>query len=169
MREERPMTDAAIELAAVGIDAEGLNKGDELAADVLEAITGHRRETKRYNLKILGLRARIERAMQDRGKPATVAVKNGRLRILTDEEAARYNHDTFRHGLRKARRAYDRLLAVDTRPLAEDLVREHLRHIEVDGKILSAIASTRAQCRRLPLDANPNGHQRTTPGLPDQK
>jgi len=154
-----------MDLARMGIDLDGLNKGDELSEERLTAMLGSPRAGKHYTLALLALRSVLSEALTERGKPATVAIVNGALRILTDEEAASYNHRTFRHGLRKARRAFERLLNVDTRGLDEPATREHRRNIEVDGKILAAVSSTRAQCRRMPLPAS-NGHQRTTPGLP---
>jgi len=163
----KPMKSTDIDLESIGIDIDALNKGDSFCVDQLEDMLHERRDTARYGLALLALRDTISRTMKDRGKPATVAIVKTKLRILTDEEAATYNHMTFRVGLRKARRAFERLLTVDTRLFSKDETREHQRNIEVDGKILSAIASERARCRRLPMPQS-NGHQRVTPGLPKE-
>lgn len=161
--------DVKLNLEQLGLDIDGLGKGDVFTADQLEAMTGQRRGTEGYDLAVLGLRKKLHTTLRDRGKPATVAIVRGELRILEDTEASVYNAQAFRHGIRKARRAFDRLLEVDSRQVTPERLAGHGRAIEVNAKILSAINSTRAKCRRTPIPVASGGHARQTPAVMPQR
>lgn len=147
--------------------ASRLHKGDSLTCEELENITGHRRRTDGYGLAVLDLRDGLMKAFTDRGRPATVAIIKGKMKVLTDPEATTYNRKAFGNGLRKANRAHSRLGEVDTRALSGEQKQQHERAMLVTGKLLAVIRSTRA---KLAADnrqrQGSNGHLRTTPGLP---
>lgn len=130
------------------LDFDALQKGDALAPETIEKITGFPIGTRRYELGVLQLRQRILRELEDRGRPVTVAVDGGCLRILTDEEAAEYNPHQFRVGFRKLLRAHRRALHVDASQLTAEQRAALERSIVVQSKMISAARATLPGLRR---------------------
>lgn len=140
------------------IDFDALRKGDVITVEQLERITGYQYGTRKFDLAVLALREQITRELHDRNYPITVASENGSLKILTDEEAAAYNPQMFRHGFRKLLRAHRRLMNVDATQLNSEQREALERNIVVQGKMISAARSS----RQIALQS----HKRATPGLP---
>jgi hypothetical protein len=133
-----------------------------LSVKELERITQTRYGTDAYNLALLVLRNRILTECKDRGNHFTVVRIKGALHVLTDEQAAVYNADTFRAGIKKMKVSFKRLGQVDQIGLSEEQKRQHERSLFVCGKVLQSVQSTRKELRG-------EAHQRTTPGLPAPK
>ena len=71
-----------------------------------------------YALALLALKQKVEQALLAfYGRIITVRALKGGLRILDDRESAEYNPKRFQDGLRIARRAHRRLMAVDVSKL----------------------------------------------------
>jgi hypothetical protein len=143
------------------IDFDAVQKGDSWAPDVLEELTSTRRGTVSYQFACLELRARIMRECLDRGKPVTVAMVKGSLRVLTDEEAALYNVKTFKSGLRRSVRSVKRLARVNPANLNEAQRAEHERNLTLCSLMMTAARKARRE--RLQVTA----HVRSVPGLPE--
>ena len=141
------------------VDIDALTKGQVLLVEEIENILGCSRSAQpQFALKALGLRNKIAKMLRDRGKPATVVLAKGTIRVLTDAEAVEYNPRQYRHGARKMARAHKRSMDVDPALLTCEQLKKHERSVIVQGCILQAIDSQR---RRLAIAI----HQRQTPGL----
>ena len=143
------------------VDYETLKKGDVITADRLEKLVGLKRDNPRYSLAIMSLKQRIQDDLEDIGSIWTLAIVKNDLRVLTDAEASEYNHRSLLNGMAKMFRSQYRNMAVDVTELTDDQEKDHIRRIEVDGKILQAIRAA----RKTPKFTD---EVRTVPGLPEE-
>ncbi len=141
------------------VDYETLKKGDVIPVERLEQITGKSHGTVEHQLAVLQLMGQIERDMWAANKRVTLRLSKGAIAVCTDSEAAIKNARDFILGLRKLSRSHIRNQHVDVAQLTDDERASHERKLEVEGKYLQAVASTRKDIR---LQA----HSRSTPGLP---
>ena len=142
------------------LDYDALKKGDEISTEQIEEFGRcNREDEKHFRLAALVLKDRITKNCRERGKLFTVVILKGRIRILTDEEAAIYNPRQFRHGFRRQLRALRRLTEVNPEGLSQQQQKDHERNLLVCGKMVQAARSARATINAIP-------HKRTTPGLP---
>lgn len=148
-----------MEISYHPINFDAIQKGDSWTAEQLEVLTGFPANTKQYELAALGLRERIMRELEGRGRPATVAFDKGSLRVLTDSEACVYTHSQYLAGRRKMLRNLGRGLQVDRSKLTPEEAAIHDRNLIINSKEVVAMKKT----RRLEIAA----HKRQTPGLPE--
>ncbi len=141
------------------LDYDSLDKGDMISVDRIEQITGTKHGTDAYTFSSLKLAKRIQSELHDRGRIWTVKSDRGALRILTDSEAAAYNHEIQVQDRRSMLRRFHLQQAVDTAQLTESDKQEHQRNLEIDGRFIQALLATR---KELQLESS----KRNVPGLP---
>lgn len=144
------------------IDYEALNKGDVIAVAEVERLVQCPRDHRLFAMKATNLASTISLAMDDLGRPVTIVLREGDLRVLTDDEASQYNHEMFKQFFRRMGRSLRRLAAVDVGQLDSEERGEHLRRLEVNGKTFAAAMKTRQREWGLV------NHQRSTPRLQAQ-
>lgn len=127
------------------VDWDSLKKGDFIDRERCEKIVDCPSDSPKYALKLLSFKETVEREMADRGKPVTVRVDHGSLKILTDSEASAYNEDRQRASLRAFSRGHRRNVAVDVAELNDEDKAKHERRLLVGGTILTAIQSARSK------------------------
>jgi hypothetical protein len=138
------------------IDFGALAKGTVIPAAEVERCLGLSRTHKAYSMAALGLRGAIESHFAADGLTVTVIQRSDDLVILTDREAAEYNRERFRQHVRGLRRSHRRAAGVDPVPLTEQERRDHDRALEIQGRILLAVAAVRREI-------TPRPHERRTP------
>jgi hypothetical protein len=139
-------------------DTDSLQKGDSIPAETIERAYSVSRDAKEYGFAVLMARDYITKQFLERGEVVTVALVKGVLRIFTDEEQVQYNADRFRAGIRDAQRAHNRMLGADRSLIQNPQTLEaHDRRIEVQGRMLSAVARERKVLAPTPV-------ARATPG-----
>jgi hypothetical protein len=143
------------------IDYDSLTKGTIIPVQRIEEITQTQRGTSAYDFAVLRLSARIERELHDRGRIWTVKSEKGALKILTDSEAAVYNHALQVQARASELRRFALQQAVDVSSLGTDVRKQHERNMEIDGKYIQARIAVREQLR---LTAS----KRNVPGLPEK-
>lgn len=143
-------------------DYDSLSKGTVIPVEKLEEITRLSHEDAAYSLAALRLKEQIEFELESRGRPVTVATENGALCILTDEEAAEYNHRMFRQYLRRIAKSHVRKCAVDVNHLGPDEKVKHDAELVAQGRILQAMNRER---RAIASEA----HKRIAPGIDSWK
>jgi len=94
-------------------DYHTIEKGDCIKPSVCEEKTGKRRGTTEYQFALMALSKKVEADMLDEGRPVTVRVHKDGLRILTDIEASRFNHDCVKSYLLRMGYSAQRLARVD--------------------------------------------------------
>ena len=144
-------------------DTDGLAKGDTVAIETLERAYSVTRGTEAYQFAWMQAKAFVVRRFADRGEVITVVYRDGDLVILTDEGQVEYNAESFRRGIRTARRAHSRMLGADRSKIADAKALEmHDRRLEVQGRVLGAVARE----SRVPALA---AATRTAPALPGSR
>ena len=121
------------------IDFDTVEKGTRFTPQFLSDALGVSMEAKGFPLAILGFVERLRNELEDRNKPATVAVVKGMVCVLTDQEASVYNPAEFERGLKKAKRAHRRTLQIDVGQLDENNKLRHERNIVTQAAILAAV------------------------------
>ena len=141
-------------------DYDALTKGQYIQPEECERLTGKKRHERMYSLKVQELIDGIHRERNARGMPLVAKIQGDGISILTDEEAVSYVRARFRAGIRLAGRSHERaVVAVDVTALSEESKRKHDRNVEIQGRMLTAIAVEKAKVFLGP-------HKRNTPGLP---
>jgi hypothetical protein len=79
------------------------------------------------------------------GRELTVRIVKGDLLILDDREAADYNPKRYAQGLRIARRAHRRLMAVDVSKLTPQEREQHTRAVCRQASALSSLRAKPAE------------------------
>ena len=98
------------------IDTTGLGPGDAVTRGQCETVVGFTEDEypKDYQFALLQLLGVVQKQLKkEHGRELTVRIVGGELHVLTDQEAAAYNPRRFDAGLRLARRAHRRLMAVN--------------------------------------------------------
>lgn len=129
------------------LDYERLQKGSRVPEAEVRRIIGRVRDDRQFRLEFLKLRARVEKALLERGRPATICEDHGDLVVLTDVQASEYNHRQTGYGLRHAFRSNERLRRVDPNQLTEGQRALHEQRVLTDGRVLIAIARERKVIR----------------------
>lgn len=119
-------------------DFDILKKGDSFPPEILEEITGEKRQTAKYAFKVLSLQQQIADELEARGKPVVVATVKECLRILTDEEAVPYLEKRFNQARTALRRSLQRELTVDMAQLSQEQQAKLQRNQQVHGAIVAA-------------------------------
>lgn len=139
-------------------DYDSLTKGTVIPVERLEDITRLSHEDAAYSLAVLRLKEQVEFELESRGRPVTVSTESGALHILTDEEAAVYNHRMFKQYMRRIGKSHVRKCAVDVNQLGPDEKSKHDAELVAQGRILQAMNKERRAIAAL-------SHKRTTPGI----
>jgi hypothetical protein len=147
------------------LDFDALQKGTTVnatqCADIIYKIHGLIPQHRLYQVRLMELANRIEKELRERGRPVTTRIKAGAVEIVTDAQAVGLNGRRFKTGLRRSFRAHRRTVEVDARQLDSETARQHARQIEVQGKVLASVVSTRCKLalrvneRKTPLLASP--------------
>lgn len=127
------------------IDYEAIKKGDSIPVDKVERLVGVSRTDARFSLLAMQMAKQIERDLHINKKMWTVRTEGGSIRVLTDAEASHYNHSRQRRDRRSMFRRFALNSAVDATLLSDDQKQQHDRAMEVDGRYIQAMRSTRAQ------------------------
>jgi hypothetical protein len=119
-----------------------LQPGDIITRAEIEQATGReeRKDPAGFALMMLRLRAElIAHLKRIHGRELTVRILADGMTILNDRESAAYNPKRFRDGLRLARRAHRRLMAVDAGKLTPEEREAHTRAVCKQAAALSAL------------------------------
>ena len=122
-----------------------LQPGQSITQAEIESATGQVESTdpQAYALLLLQIRGQlIAHLKRIHGRELTVRIVKGDLHILDDREAADYNPKRYAQGLRIARRAHRRLMAVDVSKLTPQEREQHTRTV---CRQASALSSLRAK------------------------
>lgn len=138
------------------LDFDAINKGDTFTPDRLEVIVNFPKQTNAYRFAVLSLRERIMKELEDRNRPATVAIIKGCLCVLTDEQASVYTQRQCRIKIRGHFRNVKRMRAVCIENLSAEQRKSHERSLCIEGMVAAGIRKTR---RTVKLES----HQRSTP------
>lgn len=142
------------------LDVSKLTKGQVLTLAELEPILGVSPTSRKWPLKLLNLRQKIETLRRGLGLPIfTFRVKRGELLVCDDSDASQYNRSMGKRGIKRFRRASVRNLAVDTSKLTDEERQTHERTVLRQAMMLAAI---RGVMHKQPAIAAP---QRTTPPM----
>ena len=98
-----------------------------------------------YQFALMQLVEHIQRLLWKDQKQYTVVSENGSIRVLTHEEASKYNAARFDGAISKMRRCHKRLTAVDCGQFDAETKDNHTKSILKSSRILTAIKTTRAQ------------------------
>jgi hypothetical protein len=119
-----------------------LQPGQSITQAEIEAATGQHESTDPQAFALLLLRLRgdlITHLKRIHGRELTVRIIKGDLLILDDRQAADYNPKRYAQGLRIARRAHRRLMAVDVSKLTPEEREAHTKVVCKQASALSAI------------------------------
>lgn len=143
-------------------DTDRLIKGDEVPVLEIERAYSVKYPSPDYQFAWMHCKEFVIRRFAERGEVVTVVQRDGALLILTDEQQVDYNIDQFKQGIRKARRAHSRMLGADRSMINnQKSLESHDRRLEVQGRVLSAVAKETRIVRPLPV-------KRATPVLPEK-
>jgi hypothetical protein len=121
-----------------------LQPGQLITQSEIESATGQQeaKDPQAFALLLLRVRADlITHLKRIHGRELTVRIVKGDLLILNDREAADYNPKRYSQGLRIARRAHRRLMAVDVSKLTPEEREAHTKVVCKQASALSAIRS----------------------------
>jgi hypothetical protein len=140
------------EVQTYPLNADKLSKGDTIDQETIANFLGVPRNSKAYELGVMGLADKVRRALANADKAVTVVITRrrdplgpGAIRVLTDAEALRYNGRGFKLGLRKAARKHRKTMDIDPTQLTAEERKHFERSLIVQGAIMSGIAHTRAK------------------------
>ena len=140
------------EVQTYPLNAEKLNKGDTIDQETIADFLGMPRNSKAYELGVMGLAEKVRKALSKVDKACTVVVTRrkdplgpGAIRVLTDSEALRFNCRGFKQGLRRAGRKHRRTMEIDASNLTVEERKSFERSLIVQGSIITSIVSTRAK------------------------
>lgn len=142
----------------ISIDTTQLKLGGCILQQDCESVLGMTKEQNAdvWQLSMLALMEVVRKQLKKQhGRDITVRIVGRELHVLTDAEAAEYNPKRFDAGLRLARRAHRRLLAVNTAKLAPDQREAHMKTIGNQAHKLSMLRRR----DEVPIQAT----ERTTP------
>ena len=105
----------------IQIDTRKIKPGDSLSQGDCEAVIGFTADSNplQWQFALLQLLGVVQKQLKkEHGRELTVRIVGQELHVLTDGEAAGYNPKRFDAGLRLARRAHRRLMAVNVGKLS---------------------------------------------------
>lgn len=103
------------------IDTRNIKPGDSLSQGDCEAVIGFTADSNplQWQFALLQLLGVVQKQLKkEHGRELTVRIVGQELHVLTDAESAGYNPKRFDAGLRLARRAHRRLMAVNVGKLS---------------------------------------------------
>ena len=105
----------------IQIDTRKIKPGDSLSQGDCEAVIGFTADSNplQWQFALLQLLGVVQKQLKkEHGRELTVRIVGSGLHVLTDQEAAGYTPKRFDAGLRLARRAHRRLMAVNVGKLS---------------------------------------------------
>jgi hypothetical protein len=136
-------------------DIDDVHKGWELTPETLEAITGHRRDSKAYQFACLELETRLRKDLRDDGRAACVAFVRGNLRVLTDPEAVEYTAKKSADGVRRVLTADREMSQVDIGNLSEPELERLTTNRIKSGARAAALRGARTAIKRIVRSKQP--------------
>lgn len=122
------------------LDVRDLQKGQFIAADEVQRISGVRQDHPHYLFAVLRLREYIVKESQRMGQPLSVATHNGGIQINTDEQAVQYHHKLAKDAARAIFRHQSMLrIAVDVRNLSDKSKQDYDRKLTLWGSKIAAL------------------------------
>lgn len=124
------------------IDTNGLGPGDVIDELACKGVIGtsETEDPKGWQLGMLALSTQVALQLKKQhGRELTVRIKDNSLWILTDQQASEYNPKRFDAGLKLARRAHRRLMAVDRSGLTVDQRQTHDNNVRIQAFKLSML------------------------------
>lgn len=142
------------------LQVDEIKPGDVIEQSQCEVLIGFSRSSDKYafQFQLMRLADFIATSLRKIGREYTVTTREGSVCILTHEQASRYNVSKFAAGLRKSRRSFRRLLAVDTSALTVEAKTEHGENLVKQSRVLQAISSRSKDLDLIPV-------VRTTPKM----
>jgi len=142
----------------VQIKTDKLKLGDGIPQAFCEDIIGfpETSDPKGFAFALLQLLGLVQKQLkQQHGRDITVRIVKSELHILTDAEAAEYNPKRFDVGLRMARRAHRRLMAVNVGKLSAEQRDLYAKNVSNQSFKIALLR------KRETIEATPT--ERTTP------
>lgn len=136
----------------LGIKLDTVEAGYIFDREACELLIGYSRDLKRYDwqLELMKICDRIQKELWKAGKQLTVVTTKSEIHVLTHEQASEYNSTRFDNAIKKMRRCYKRLVAVNTANFTDTLLQSHEKSIVKQSRILQAIKSNRAEIKVVP-------------------
>ena len=144
----------------LSIDTTHIKPGGTISQAECENIIGFTEASspKDWALAVLQLSGVVAKQLHsEHGRELTVRIVQNSLQILTDAEAADYNPKRFDAGLRQARRAHRRLMAVNVGKLSADDRQVYAKNVSNQAFKLSMLR------KKAVVDLQPA--ERTTPAV----
>jgi hypothetical protein len=137
------------------IDLSPVEAGHVFPMSQCELLIGFARDKDRYQwqFELLKLSDQIQKELWSSGKPLTVVTSKSEILVLTHAEASEYNAAQFDNAIKKMRRAYRRLMAVETVGFADSQLQSHEKAIVKQSRILSMIKNTKANLQVVAHDS----------------
>lgn len=137
-------------------DVDEIEVGCVIDKATIEAALGYTQESnwREYQFSLMKLQHELAMQLSQEGKLFTVVVDGGSLRVLTHEEASKYNDAASKNAIQKMERCLRRSQAVDTGDFSDDALKFHERSLLRQSRILQAIKSVRR--KKLTLDTHEN-------------
>ncbi len=126
----------------ISIDTSWLKLGGCISQQTCESVLGITKDQNQdvWQLSMLALMDVVRKQLKKQhGREITVRIVGQEIHVLTDAEAAEYNPKRFDAGLRLARKAHRRLLAVNTAKLSPDQRESHMKNIGNQAHKLSML------------------------------
>lgn len=139
----------------IEIDLSNVEAGHVFSLAECELLIGFQRDKDRYQwqFELLKLSDQIQNELWNSGKPLTVVTSKSEILVLTHAEASEYNASQFDNAIKKMRRAYKRLMAVDTFGFVDSQLHSHEKAIIKQSRILSMIKNTKADLQVVAHDS----------------
>jgi len=127
------------------LDVNSLKKGDYLPPDELAKYAKYTPDSKNWQFDLMRIRAEIE----SKTKFSVKSERDG-LRILDDNECSEYNNNSCFNHLNGYKYRHKKMLQADTKKMFASNKENHMRFIEIHGKIVQGIDEEIK--RSMPLD-----------------
>jgi len=137
------------------IDLSSVESGHVFPLSQCELLIGFPRDKDRYQwqFELLKLSDQIQKELWNSGKPLTVVTSKSEILVLTHAEASEYNATQFDNAIKKMRRAYKRLMSVETAGFVDTQLQSHEKAIVKQSRILSMIKNTKANLQLVAHDS----------------
>jgi hypothetical protein len=122
------------------MDVRTLKKGDFIAPEMCEEMTGVRRTSRDYGLALLRLKQRLYDACSLEQIFLSFGVQKDGLKVHTDDEASNYHYKEAQHGINKMARSFRNMTSLVDRSMLTDGVRnEHDRNTALMAMRVQAV------------------------------
>ena len=135
------------------VDVSGLEPGSVIDQATCEKVIGYQRSKDKYEWQfaLMQLAEHVGRLLWKEGKRFTVKTEQGTIRVLTHEEASKYNAGRFRGGIGKMKRAFTRLNSVDVGQISKELRHEHDEEIAKQSRMLQSLRLAKKDIELAPV------------------